>query len=59
MPGQAAEPPAGGRLVLFHKLGLQLHRAKTVDFTVDVVIAFHQANILHFSADLCQKARRA
>ena len=38
--------------VLFHELRFQLHLAETVDFAIDVVIAFDQADVLHFGADL-------
>ena len=37
---------------LLHELRLELHRTKAVDLAVDVVIAFDQANVLHFRADL-------
>lgn len=47
--GASLPPPIS---VLFHKLRLQFHRAKTVDFTIDVVIAFDQTNTFHFGANL-------
>lgn len=47
--GRVPAPPIS---VLFHKLRLQLHRAKPVDFTIDVVIAFDQTNTFHFGANL-------
>ena len=37
---------------LLNKLRLQLHRANTVDLAIDIVIAIHQANVLHLGTDL-------
>ena len=34
--------------VLFHKLRLQFHRTKTVDFAIDVMVAFNQADVFYF-----------
>lgn len=39
-------------LRLFHKLRLELHRTYAVDFAIDVVIAFYQANVLHLGTHL-------
>jgi hypothetical protein len=43
---------------LLHKLRLQRHRAEALDFAVDVVVAVHEANLLHLRAHL-QHRRRA
>lgn len=43
-----AERPSG----FPHKLGLELHGADTFDAAVNVVIAVHQPDVLHFRADL-------
>ena len=37
--------------VLFHKLRFQFHRTKTVDFAIDVMVAFNQADVFHFGAN--------
>lgn len=37
--------------VLFDELRFEFHRPKTIDFAVNVVIAFDKADILHFGTD--------
>lgn len=42
---------------LFDKFRLQLHRAKTFDFAIDVMVAIDEANILYLRADLYRVGR--
>lgn len=37
---------------LFDKFGFKLHRAKSVDLAIDIVVAFDKADILDLGADL-------
>src|SRR3990167_2864980 len=41
-----------GKLGFLHELGFQLHGANAIDLAVDVVVAFHEADIAHLGADL-------
>jgi hypothetical protein len=36
----------------FDELGFELHRTEAVDLAVDVVVAFNQADVFDFGADL-------
>lgn len=37
---------------LFDEFGFKLHRAKSVDLAIDIVVAFDKADILDLGADL-------